>query len=87
MMLAKKALEILEKEDEYLQEEGLRKLSWEEMKRILRENVGNFEVLETDGSHESWDPSVILRFEDGSLLYVGNPVQECFTRFYYLIEK
>ena len=86
-MLSRKALRVLEREDPFLMEEGVRKLSWKEVKEILRRKVGNFEIIETEGSDDSWDPSVILKFLDGSLLYVGNPVQESFSRFYYIIKK
>lgn len=39
-----------------------------------------------DGGSESVDPSIIVKFPDGSMAYVGNPQAECFETFAYPVE-
>jgi len=82
-MKAYRAYVLLEKVDEIDLESGFRPLSWEEVRKLLSK-FGEVIIEYEDNS--SVDPSCYIYFEDGSRLYVGNPEQSYFPRFYIISE-
>ena len=83
MKVAEKVAEKLERNDKIDLESGFRLFSWEEVLQIF-EKFGKFEIVFEENS--SVDPSCYVVFADGSRLYVGNPYQSYFPRFYIVSE-
>ena len=82
-MKAAEVAKKLEKIDE-INDEGFRELSWKEIAKFLSA-YGAKEFDYEDNS--SVDPSCYVYFEDNSRIYVGNPHQAYFPRFYIVSEE
>lgn len=86
MTIAEKLLTAFESIEIYEDDNGQQWLDDDQLAAFCKKAFATA-VEEANQCPQSSDPSNELLFEDGSKLYIGNPGQDCFIAFAYVVKE